>query len=248
MRVVGLYVYPVTSLAGVAVESVAFGPSGTIVGDRAWALQDAYSGVVLSCTREPRLLYLGTSAAGGEVLVHVPGVDSPVPIAECADVVSPWLGRQVRPLLLGRAPTSPLFDSAFPVETGFGSLAEHGGCTHVITTGTVRLVSTLCMQLGEPQSDEAATLRLRPNIVVAEDSTFAEDNWSGATLTGAQVALRVVEGAGICTVVDFARPGMPATSGLLERLRTDHGAVAGSYVVGGTGDRLCLGDILRVSW
>lgn len=246
MRVVGLYVYPVKSLAGVGVESVDFARSGTIVGDRAWALQDAYAGTVLSCKREPRLLHLGTSATGEDILVHVPGVDSPVPVAECGGVVSAWLGRQVRPLPLDRAPTSLSFDFGFPLETELGSLADNGGYTHVVTTGTVRAVAGLCAELGEPESDAAAVRRLRPNVVVVDDASYAEEHWTGAKMVGAGAELRVAEPTERCTMVDHPQPGMAAVPGLLDRLRADRGAVVGSYVEGRDGDRLCLDDSLRV--
>lgn len=245
MRVVGLYLYPVKSLAGIGVKSVSFGRSGTIIGDRAWALQDAHSGLVLSCKCEPRLLHIGTSASDGEVLVHVPGVDSPVPVTNSADVVSAWLGRQVRPLPLDRVTTSLSFDFGFPLESDLGSLADNGGYTHVVTTGTVRAVSSLCAKLGEPHSDAAALRRLRPNIVVGNDTSYGEDGWRGAILTSARAELRVVATTERCTMVDHSQPGMRAVPGLLDRLRADHGTAAGNYVVGREGDQLQFDEALQ---
>lgn len=247
MRVVGLHVYPVKSLAGVSVESVSFGPAGTIVGDRAWAVQDAHSGIVLSCKREPRLLFLGTSIAGGEVFVHVPGADSPVPVAECAEVLSAWLGRRVRPLPLDRASTALSFDFGFPLETDLGSFADNGGLTHLVTTGTVRAVSTLCAELGVPHTAPAATRRLRPNVVVADDTAHAEEQWAGATLIGARARLLVVEPTERCTMVDHPQPGMAAVPGLLDRVRAERGATLGRYVTARAGDGLRLADTLEVS-
>ncbi len=228
MRVVGLFVHPVRSLAGVPVESIGFGPSGTIVGDGAWALQDAYGGAVLSCQREPRLLFVGTSVADGEVLVHVPGVDEPTPVAGCGDVVSSWLGKRVRPLPLAGASSTP-------------------GYAHVVTTGTVGVVASLCAGLGDASSGAAAIRRVRPHVLVDDEEPYGEVRWGRSALVGPRARLQLAEPTRPCATVEHPQPGMPAVPGLLNRLRESRSTGLGCYVTGSSGDRLRVGEALTVS-
>ena len=91
MRVLELWRYPVKSLQGEQVESVAVGTGG-LEGDRRFALYDVETGLGLTARRVPGLLFASARWRGdGRVEITLPD-GSP---AAGDDALSAWLGRPV---------------------------------------------------------------------------------------------------------------------------------------------------------
>lgn len=91
VEIVQLWRYPVKSLQGTSLPLAVVGPRG-FDGDRAAALRDDATGVVLTARRDPALLFgRGLVDAEGTVRVDVPGHG---PTTDAA-VLSEWIGRPV---------------------------------------------------------------------------------------------------------------------------------------------------------
>lgn len=223
--VVGLWRYPVKSMAAEAVASCGVSWHG-LAGDRRWAFvrQDAVrSGFPWLTLRERGDLAQFRPAfvdperpEQSPVVVHTPsGVAFDVADPELAALLRP---EGVRPMKLDRG----AFDT-FPLS--------------LITTATVAWLEA---RVGS----ELDVARFRPNLLVATDDAvpFAEDGWVGRVLRIGGVRLRVDKRDGRCAVITIdPRTGMrePAILRTVASERQGCLGVYGSTVEPG---RLALGD------
>ncbi|MBA2515678.1 MAG: MOSC N-terminal beta barrel domain-containing protein [Solirubrobacterales bacterium] len=91
MKILELWRYPVKSLQGEQVESVAVEPQG-LQGDRRCALYDVESGLGLTARRVPELLFASAQwREDGTVDITLPDGS----VAQDDDALSTWLGRRV---------------------------------------------------------------------------------------------------------------------------------------------------------
>jgi uncharacterized protein YcbX len=93
MRVAELWRYPVKSLQGERLDSVAVTAEG-LEGDRRFAIHDTQTGLGLTARREPRLLFASARMIDGDREVEVTLPDGSVTRDDAA--LSQWLGRAVR--------------------------------------------------------------------------------------------------------------------------------------------------------
>jgi uncharacterized protein YcbX len=93
-RISALWRYPVKSLQGQSLATAPVAATG-LIGDRGWGVRDVISGAVLSAKREPRLLLAGAATSGEGLVVTVPG-RPPAAGAAADELLSSWLGREVR--------------------------------------------------------------------------------------------------------------------------------------------------------
>ena len=161
-RVAGLYRYPVKSMIGTSLESVALGWHG-FAGDRRFAFRrmtDKVGFPWLNANRLP-VLSLYQPILQGEVPTHVltpDGATLEIYSEELRQELSARFGKEVEMLQIERG----IFDEA---------------SVSVISTSTIRgLAQTL-----EKEIDER---RFRPNILLETSQTeiFGEDEWVGGTL------------------------------------------------------------------
>jgi len=221
--VAACYRYPVKSMQGLAVKSVAVGPSG-IEGDRTYGLIDVATGRLLSAKRTAALL---EATADDEGITLPDGSRIGVADADASARLSAWLGREVelrRAAGAGGDPTSdalayemtfdPPNDDAevfdIPVPPGtFLDLAA----LHVITTATLAGCTA-----ARPDLDWDVR-RFRPNLVVeAEGEPFVEQSWSGRRVRIGDVELADVMATVRCAMPLRAQPGLDRQPGLFQAI------------------------------
>jgi len=214
MRVAELWRYPVKSLGGERVTSVAVDERG-VAGDRIWALTDTEGGIASGkTTRRFRAL--------PGLMRHRSHLDGDEPVITLAD------GRSARA-------GSPELDAVVAAISPPGwSLQREAsirhfdaGAVHVVTTATL---ATLSAAAGEPVGVE----RLRPNILLdtGHDAPFPEGEWLGRTLRIGNVELSIVDRTALRhggprpsparTAAEAAQDDRPRQPGERRRLRRRH--------------------------
>ena len=195
MRVIELWRYPVKSIGGERLEAAAIGPRG-IVGDRAWGIADAATGMILTARREPQLLFAGARVTDAGVEIRT--ADGAV-LATDEDL-STWLGRAVQ---LQRASDDArgTFETPLDFEHEDASqwVAWQGpaGSFHDSKRTQVSLVSTETVGRWDVR-------RFRPNVVV---DGSGEDELVGRAVQVGEAALDVVKAVDRCVMVTRPQPG-----------------------------------------
>ncbi len=232
MRVAGLWIYPVKSLGGVAVQEARVGDLG-LEGDRRWMLVDA-AGRFLT-QREYAGLALGRAAVGaaGALTLVAPGlpalqvapppadaprarvtvfddeVDAAVAAPEAHAWATAWLG----------APTRLVYmpdDAHRAVDPRYAGPQDRTAFTdaYPVLVASQASLDDLNARLAAAGEAPAGIERFRPNILVAAGAgealaAFAEDDWRALRFGGAAgggVELAVVKPCARCviTTVDQA--------------------------------------------
>ena len=211
MRVAELWRYPVKSLGGERVTSVAVNERG-VAGDRIWALTDTEGGIASGkTTRRFRAL--------PGLMRHRSHLDGDEPVITLAD------GRSARA-------GSPELDAVVAAISPPGwSLQREAsirhfdaGAVHVVTTATL---ATLSAAAGEPVGVE----RLRPNILLdtGHDAPFPEGEWLGRTLRIGNVELSIVDRTVRCVMVGHGQARLEPRPKLLNTIGRANQASAGVY-------------------
>lgn len=232
VRVVGLHRYPVKSLQGEALTEAEVGRRG-IVGDRAFALRDASTGVVLTGRRDPQLLF-GTGRLDGEGGAAVTLPDGTTTTDD--HLLSTWLGRPVHLVAASAArstyetPIDPL-DDASEVITWQGP----AGTFHDSRRTQVSIVATGDLGDWDPR-------RFRANVVVEADTA---DHLVGQRVRLGTAVLDVVKQIDRCVMVTRAQPGLDRDLDVFKRIRDERGTclAVGALVV--TPGRVRVGDALE---
>ena len=223
-RVVGLWRYPVKSMAGEALAEVEVSWHG-LAGDRRWAF--IRNNVVQSGF--PWL----TLRVRGDMNHYRPSFVEPArpdksptvvrtPSGDTFDVADPALGAELGPGVRAIRQDRGIFDT-FPLA--------------LITTQTIAW-------LGERVGAGLDVQRFRPNLLVeaAEEAPFAEDHWVGHVLRIGGLRMRVDKRDGRCAVVTVdpaTTERDPAILGAIARDRQGCLGVYGSTVEPG---RVAVGD------
>jgi uncharacterized protein YcbX len=183
-RVVGLWRYPVKSMAAEALAEVEVSWHG-LAGDRRWAF--IRNGVTQSGF--PWL----TLRERGEMSFYHPSFVDPARPDKSPTVV--------------RTPSGALFDVADPAlgaelsPDGARAIKQDRG---IFDTFPLSLITTQTIaRLGETVGVRLDVQRFRPNLLVeaAEESPFAEDGWVGCVLRIGGLRMRVDKRDGRCAVI-----------------------------------------------
>lgn len=271
-RIAALYVYPIKSCAGIALDTMRFDALGPL-DDRRWMLVDD-RGEFLTQRELPRLALVRPARVDGGLRVLAPGMPAlavagrggerrPTEIwddrcagfdegAEARAWFSEYLGQPARLLR---------FDATVPrAATGHwvgGALGRPGALTR-FTDGFPLLVvssaslASLNARLAAQGRPEASVHRFRPNLVVDGLEAFGEDGLDTLAVPGGP-ALRLVKPSTRCTIAEVdPRTGAhePGLLRLLATFRADPrlgGAVTfgqNAIVAGGLDGALRVGDAL----
>ncbi|MEL6615976.1 MAG: MOSC N-terminal beta barrel domain-containing protein [Bacteroidota bacterium] len=227
-RLVGLWRYPVKSMAGEALDAAEVGWNG-VAGDRRWAFVRAgveRSGFPwLTIRQKPDLLAYRPRLVAPERPDASP-VQIETPTGATVDVLDPALadelGHGARPIKQDRG----VFD-AFPIS--------------LITTQTARGLSDLT---GRPVAVE----RFRPNLVVeaSGEAPFPEDAWVGATLQIGTLAFRVDKRDGRCVVITVDSETRESDPAILRAVAQERDGCAGVYGSVVTPGRVAVGDAVAL--
>jgi hypothetical protein len=213
----GLYRYPVKSLQGQTEHCLEIGKDG-VVGDRIWGLVDVESGRLASAKRFSALL----GGVGHDDSVEIPGGPHvSLKDADAGDLLSAWLGREVRVVRAGEGgPLSyqmtfdPPNDDAelFDIPVPEGSLVDLAS-VHLLTTATLGACAARWPHLNWD------VRRFRPNVVVDIDiAAFTENDWVGRNLSVGAAVLRVDQPTVRCAMPLRAQPGLAAQPKLFAAL------------------------------
>src|SRR5581483_916458 len=198
-QVVGLWRYPVKSLAGESRQALRFDRRG-VEFDRLWALVDREGRIASGkptrrFRKVPGLLRHASRLEGQvPVITLADGRAARVDTIEARDMVHEIAGPGWS---IERESTIPHFDVA---------------AVHIVTTSTL---ATLSAAAQAPVTVE----RLRPNILLeTSELGFPEDAWIGATLRVGGIALRVVGRVERCVMVNHAQARLPARRDVLKTI------------------------------
>jgi uncharacterized protein YcbX len=228
LRLAELWRYPIKSLAGERLASATVDMRG-LEGDRRWALVDGGGGIASGKTtrrfrKVPGLLHHRSRLDGDQpVLTHADGRSARGGTAGLdalvAEIAPPGWSLQ------SEGPTSHFDD----------------GSVHVVTTATL---ATLSAAAGDPVAVE----RLRPNLLIAVDSTtsFPEDDWLGRSLRIGTVELRVTKRAERCVMVGHTQERLAPRPTVLKTIGRINGACAGVYAEVTTPGNLAQGDTVQL--
>ncbi len=183
-RIGQLWIFPVKSMSGAAIESSEV-QGGGLVGDRSWAVADA-GGQTVTAKQQPRLREAVAHLVDGELRVDVPGAAVGLDAEAAGEALSTWLGQ---PLHLEHRDGAGFVDVA-PV--------------HIVSTAAIADASHA------EECDACDIAAPRANIVLelAADAG-SERDWVGRSLSADDVELSVVRQPNHCLGVyaDVARPG-----------------------------------------
>lgn len=209
LRVRSLFVYPVKSCRGIAVESARLVERGFEL-DRRWMIADE-RGRFLTQRELPRLALIGTRLAGDAIVLCAPGVgELELPVvapssaprmrvrvwsdqgdAQVYRPASEWLGA-----FLGQ-PARAVYmpdDVRRPVSRAPDAIVGFADAYPLLCVGHASL-EALNRRLAQPIGME----RFRPNLVVAGGEPHAEDTWQ--SLEVGEVALEAAKLCDRCAVV-----------------------------------------------
>ena len=238
----GIHRYPLKSMLGEELESVAFDQRG-VVGDRVYALVDDETGKVVSVKRPRRwgrmfeltgrTLDDGRTAVafpdGEAVAVGDPKLDvrlaeffgRPVSVADAPPPDAVFEEVWVRDLKGG---AEPYFGMESRVEEGEEMIdggAFMGPAGNFFNFGAVHLVTSSSIDeltRHAPQSRFDAD-RFRPNLVVdTDDGGFVETAWQGQTLQIGPVQLRVSITVPRCIMTTLPQGDLPADRDVLRTI------------------------------
>jgi uncharacterized protein YcbX len=274
-RIAALYVYPIKSCAGIAVDAMRFDALGPL-DDRRWMLVDDGDGFVTQ--RElPKLALVRPARVDGGLRVLAPGMPA-LTVAgrggerrathvwddRCAGFdegtearawFSEFLGRPVR--LLRFDATAPRAAS----RSWVGDAAGRPGALTRFSDGYPLLVvsraslAALNARLASHGIPEVPVQRFRPNVVVDGLDAFEEDTLDVLAAGGGPV-LRVVKPCTRCTITEVDPQSGRPEPGVLQVLATFRadptvgGAVTfgqNAIVTGGLDGTLHVGDPLEVA-
>jgi MOSC domain-containing protein len=216
--VTGLARFPVKSVLGEDCFTLDFDRRGA-VGDRLWAIRTE-DGRLGSGKSTRRLLRVGGLLDCSAVYDHA------VPV-----VVTPDGGHVRGDDPAARRRLSDLFNR--PV-----ALTRENDVWHM-DAGSVSLVTTASLHaLGDVDPR-----RFRPNIVIADDEPWAEEQWTGRGLAvGPSLRLKITAPIQRCVMVTMAQPGLPRDPALLRRLADNRPPVFGVYADVMAPGTVTLGD------
>ena len=227
-RVVGLWRYPVKSMAAEALEWADVGWHG-LEGDRRWAfVRDgmARSGFPWLTIREnPRMWHYQprlTDVDRPNACVTVVRTPSGAELDVTDPALAEELGHRARVLRQDRG----IFDT-FPLS--------------LITTQTIQAVGKMA---GAP----LPPLRFRPNLLVeaAGGGPFAEDAWVGAVLAVGGVRMRVDKRDQRCVVIDVDPATGGRGTGVLRAVAQQRQGCLGVYGTTVQPGRVSIGDAVMV--
>jgi uncharacterized protein YcbX len=265
--------YPVKSMRGERVETVAIGPQG-LLGDRALALREVGSGHLVSAKKWPRMLELRATYASppgwpldpAAIVIELP--DGPPTAADdpaLEGLLSHFLGFEVR---LERSPGSGRNEIGIDPATIFGGLAAAEvmpglapGTVLPPTFGAPRgtffdaapihlIASATLAHLGRLLGESApATRRFRPNLLVQstdESAGFVEDGWIGHALQIGEIEINQLIPTLRCVMTTHAQEELARDLAILRTAARHHQAFIGvTGKIKGRG-QIAVGDAIAL--
>lgn len=252
-RIIGLWRYPVKSMAGEVLASVEAGEFG-FLGDRTFGVVDVATGHLLSAKRVPALLAArATYGDDGEVTIALP--DGQFLRSDDADVndrLSVWLDLAVfldRPSPGRRSKVEIEIDLDDPSKV-FEFATQPGlffdsAVMHLLSDASLAAARAL-----HPSGPWIAE-RFRPNVLIESAlgaaAGFVDDEWVGSSLDVSGMRVDVVKRCDRCVLTTRAVAGTPADKEILRTLARHHGGDLGVKGQVSAVGRVVVGDEVRVA-
>lgn len=236
-----LYIYPVKSLGGVALDTMQLVDGGPLW-DRRWMIVDA-QGCFITQREQPRLALIGVAVDAGAACIrlHASGQD-PLELPLVADgaadqravvwhdeLLAVHGGQQARRWIsayLG----APAHFVYMPQEALRKTDQSFGGARDVVSFADafpLLLIGEASLRDFNTHLDRPVEmLRFRPNIVVSGASAYAEDSWRRLAIGG--VEYRVVKPCARCVIPSINRENAqkePQVARALAKYRRARGGV-----------------------
>jgi len=194
-RVAQVWVFPVKSMSGAALESAEV-VGGGLAGDRSWAVVDD-TGETVTAAQEPRLREVATRLLDGELRLDVPGAQPGLAADAAAEALSGWLGR---PLHLAYREGTGFVDVA-PVHVVSHSSMQHAA-EHAETCDAC--------DIGAPRAN--FVLELAGDVPGEATAAGTERDWLGLEVRVGDAVLRMTQRPDHClgAYAEVARPGRVA--------------------------------------
>ncbi len=231
-----LWRYPVKSMQG---ERVAVADVGThgLDGDRAWAVRDLATGLMLTARRVPELLFAQARRTEAGVHITLPdGTDDPDDAA-----LSAWLRRDVRRErtadgLAGRYESAgdPEHEASSPWRTWEGPAGSFHDAAplSLIAKGSLRSWDVR---------------RFRPNVVLDVAREGAEADLLDRDVALGTAVLRMVAPIGRCVMITRPQPGgIDRDMDALRTVARERGNLVGVYAMVVRPGRIAVGDRVGV--
>jgi hypothetical protein len=236
-RVAALWRYPVQSLRGERLDTLAIGSKGPL-GDRGWGIFDPEAGhIAISARGKKKWRPLVTWQAR---YVREPKDDAPLPPVEIefedgtrltsdrADIDAKLADRLGWPAQFVQVAQSvPAYQHAH---------------VHALTTATLKTFSK------HYPSGRFEPERFRPNLLIDTDGLegFAESAWIGSALQAGRVRLAIDEHCIRCVMTTLPQGGLPQDAGILATVTETNKQHAGIYCGVRQAGTLRLGDPVRL--
>lgn len=233
-----LWRYPVKSMQGERLDAAGVGPLG-LVGDRAFALRDLATGLVLTARRAPELLFAHARWTGDGVDVTLPDGTRTTRDEDLSD----WLGRPVA-LVRADAATAGRYEIATDPEREDASewVQWEGprGTFHDSTRTQVSVIARASMGAWDRR-------RFRANVVVDGVGPDGEVPFVGRTLAAGGAELDVVKRIDRCVIVARPQPdGLQRDMDVLRTVARERGNMLGVGAMVRTPGPVAVGDAVRV--
>jgi uncharacterized protein YcbX len=236
VRVLELWRYPVKSLQGERLDSVAVGEDG-LEGDRRFAIYDLETGMGLTARRVPELLFASARLrADGGVDITLPD-GSP---AHDDDDLSSWLGRRValrsHDAEVPRRYENPVVDFEREEERDWAPFVGAPGAFHDSVRVRVSLVSTATI-------GEWDRRRFRSNVLLEGEG---EDSLVGSRVTLGEAVLDVANRIERCVMTVRPQPGgIERDLGVLRTIARERDACLAVGALVRRPGRVAVGDPLE---
>jgi uncharacterized protein YcbX len=238
MRVLELWRYPVKSLQGERLDSVAVTGDG-LEGDRRFAIYDVETGLGLTARRVPELLFASARLHDdGSVDITLPDGS----VARHDGALSAWLGRRVvlRSVDAGvpRRYESPVVDFKHETERDWAPYEGAPGAFHDSPEARVSLVSTATI-------GEWDRRRFRSNVLLAGDG---EDSLVGSPVTLGDAVIEVGMRIERCVMTVRPQPGgIDRDLQVLRTIARERDACLAVGAVVTQPGRVAVGDVLKTA-
>lgn len=202
MHVSGLFIYPVKSLRGIALEEAAFDALG-LVGDRRFLVIDE-NNEMLTQRAHPQMATVATALSADTLTLSAEGAGSiaisrasdpsaplrvtsvwgsnPLKTEDCGEAPAEWLssvlGVRCRLVRIGREFVRPVKKFAVP-----GDVVSFADGYPFLVANEASLAD-LNARIVERGGETVPMDRFRPNIVIADAEAFAEDHWPRIDIDG----------------------------------------------------------------
>lgn len=235
MRVAEIWRYPVKSLQGEPLDTVAVAARG-LVGDREWGLLDPATGFVLTARREPQLLYGAARLDGDRPVVTLD--DGTVAADDAA--LSAWLGRPVQLVAAaGRVGRYEASLDRYRDDAPWTTWQGPEGRFHDSAQTQVSVVSRNSLGAWDRR-------RFRFNIVLDEGP---DADLVGASLDVGDATLSIVKRISRCVMTTRPQPGgIERDLNVLRTVVADMDGCMGIGTLVTAPGTVTVGDEVRVRW